>query len=66
MKDTRGSTINVILGYTQTVTPPPSNTIGGSSTVETVRTVGFHNSAGTIITIKFNDLKNAVKKITKN
>jgi hypothetical protein len=60
---TLGSTINVVLGYTQSVTPPPPNTIGGSGTVETSRTLGFYNSAGSIITIKFDDYVNAVKKI---
>ncbi len=56
---------NIVLGYTQTVTPPPAGQIGGSGTVETKRTIGFYNSGGTIITIKFNDFKDAVKKINK-
>jgi len=64
---TKAGTINVVLGYTQTVIPPPSNTIGGTSTVETNRTVGFYNSSGSksIITIKFSDLTDAIKKINK-
>lgn len=57
---------NIVLGYTQHVIPPPSGQIGGSGTVETTRTVGFYNASGTIITIKFNDFKDAVKKINKN
>lgn len=65
MKDTKAGTVNVVLGYTQTVTPPPSNQIGGSSTVETHRTVGFYNSSGSITTIKFSDFVDAIKKINK-
>jgi hypothetical protein len=65
MNGTLGSTVNVVLGYTQTVITPPSNQIGGSSTVETNRTVGFYNSSGSIITIGFNDFENAVKKISR-
>lgn len=38
---------------------------GGSSTSEMVRTVGFYNSGGTITTIKFDDLKQAIKKMNK-
>jgi hypothetical protein len=66
--DKKGSqtTPNLVLGYTQTVTPPPSGTIGGSSTVQTNRTVGFYNSGGSIITIKFDDFKNTIKRINKN
>jgi len=56
---------NIVLGYTQTVTPPPAGQTGGSGTVETKRTIGFYNSGGTIITIKFNDFKDAVKKMNK-
>ncbi|MDQ0110549.1 hypothetical protein J2T02_005702 [Chitinophaga terrae (ex Kim and Jung 2007)] len=56
---------NIVLGYTQTVTPPPAGQTGGSGTVETKRTIGFYNSGGTIITIKFNDFKDAAKKINK-
>lgn len=66
MDGTKAGQINVVLGYVQVVTPPPANTIGGSSTVENVRTVGFYNPAGTIITIKFADFKDAVKKINKD
>jgi hypothetical protein len=39
--DTR---INMILGYSQKIIPPSPNTIGGSSTVETFRTIGFYLS----------------------
>jgi RHS repeat-associated protein len=63
---TLGSTINTVLGYTQKVTPPPSNTIGGTSTVEMVKTLGFYNSAGSVITINFDAFKDAVKRINKN
>ncbi len=59
---TLGSTINVVLSQ-QSVTPPPPNTIGGSGTVETTKTLGFYNSAGASATIKFDDYTNAVKKL---
>jgi hypothetical protein len=62
---TLGNTINIVLGYTQSTTPPPPNTIGVSGTVVTTRTVGFYNSGGSIITIKFDDFKDAVKRINK-
>jgi RHS repeat-associated protein len=66
MQGTLGNTINVVLGYEQKVIPPPSTTIGGTPTVEMVKKVGFYNSAGSIITVKFDDFKDAVKKINKN
>jgi len=47
------------------VTPPPANTIGGTGTVQTNRTIGFYNKAGSIITTGFNSLLNAIKKINK-
>ncbi len=62
---TLGNTINMVLGYAQSTTPPPPNTIGVSGTVVTTRTVGFYNSGGSIITIKFDDFKDAVKRINK-
>ncbi|MGN7724011.1 RHS repeat-associated core domain-containing protein, partial [Chitinophaga sp. 22620] len=61
-----GSRIGVVLGYEQKITPPPSGTIGGTSTSVNVRTVGFHNSSGTINTIRFSDLKDIIKRISKN
>jgi RHS repeat-associated protein len=65
MNGTKPGTVNVVLGYTQTVIPPPSNTIGGSATVETNRTVGFYNSGGSITTVKYIDFTDAIKKINK-
>ncbi len=65
---TSGNQPSVVLGYDQVVTPPSSNTIGGTSTVNFVRSVGFYNSNGSIapgVTIHLDDLKNAVKKIDK-
>ena len=63
MKVTKPGTVNVVLGYIQNVIPPPSNTIGGSSTVETNRTVGFYISGGSITTVKYSDFVDSVKKI---
>jgi RHS repeat-associated protein len=65
---TSGNQPSVALGYDQVVTPPSSNTIGGTSTVDFVRSVGFYNSNGLIapdVTIHLDVLKNAVKKIDK-
>ena len=56
---------NIILGYTQSVIPPPANTIGGSSTVQTNRTIGFYNKGGAITTTSFNSFINAIKRINK-
>ena len=56
---------NIVLGYTQSVTPPPANTIGGTGTVQTNRTIGFYNKAGSITTTGFNNFMNAIKKINK-
>jgi hypothetical protein len=64
-KSSSKSTPNIVLGYTQNVIPPPANTFGGSPTVETIRTVGFYNSSGTITTIKYSDFVDAIKKINK-
>jgi hypothetical protein len=63
---TLGSTVNVVLGYKQTVIPAPANTFGVAPTVETNRVVGFYNSSGSITTIKFSDFSSAVKKVNKN
>jgi len=66
--NTIGTQPSVVLGYEQVVTPPSSNTIGGSSTVNYVRSVGFYDSKGLIhpgVTIHFDDLKSAIKKINK-
>lgn len=56
---------SVVLGYTQKVIPPPSNVINGQSTVETNKTVGFYNAGGSIITIRYDDFKDAIKRIMK-
>jgi hypothetical protein len=64
-KDGSDTRPNIVLGYTQTALPPPPGQIGGSGTVETNKTIGFYNAGGTIITIKFNDFKDAVRRINK-
>ncbi len=64
-KGTKEGTTNIVLGYTQTVIPSPSNTIGGTYTVETNRTVGFYNSGGGITTVKYSDFIDVIKKINK-
>ena len=58
---------SAVLGYERVVTPPPSNQIGGTSTVEFVKKIGFFTPSGQInkIEIKFADFSNAVKKINK-
>lgn len=61
-----GSTPDMVLGYTQIQTPAPSNTIGASGTVETIKTVGFYNSTGSIITIKMSDFIDVIKKVNKD
>ncbi len=66
MSGTTGNTINVVLGYVQVKTDPPSNTIGGSPTITEVRTVGFYNSKGPIVTIPFSDFSDAVRKVVKS
>jgi RHS repeat-associated protein len=57
----------VVLGYIQTVIPPPSGQIGGTGEVKTDRAIGFYNSKGALQSqdnpIKFSDFQNAVKKI---
>ncbi|MHA4811645.1 RHS repeat-associated core domain-containing protein [Flavitalea flava] len=50
-KGTLGNTINVILGYQPVENLPSPNTIGGTTTVDAVRTVGFYNSGGSMRTI---------------
>ena len=47
---------NIVLGYTQIVTPPPAGTIGVTGTVQTNRTIGFYNKAGSITTTGFSNL----------
>jgi hypothetical protein len=57
--------INIVLGYSKRIIPPPSNTIGGSSTVEASRTIGFYNSSGSVSTMSFSDFSKIVGKINK-
>ena len=66
-KDVKGarSTPDVVLGYTQEVIRPSSNTIGGTTTVETNKSIGFYNSGGKIISVKYDDFKNAVRRASK-
>jgi len=56
---------NMVLGYEPKVTNPPPGQIGGSSKVDAERTIGFYNQGGSIITIKFDHFKGAVKRINK-
>ncbi|QEC70286.1 hypothetical protein FRZ67_19020 [Panacibacter ginsenosidivorans] len=58
---------SIVLGYVQHEIPPPSGTIGGSSTVETVRTIGFYKTSSdkAIVTVNFSDFVGAIKKINK-
>lgn len=70
MAATVGDKKYVILGYTQTVIPPPSGQIGGAGEVKTERAIGFYNSQGPIQDqknpIKFSDFQRTVKKINKS
>jgi RHS repeat-associated protein len=67
-KNNRGySQPSAVLGYERVVTPPPSNQIGGTSTIEMVKKIGFYTPSGQVnkVEIKFTDFSNAVKKINK-
>lgn len=58
---------NVVLGYGPKITPPPSNTIGGTATVTLERQIGVYNTGGRVhdTDIKFSDFSRAVRKINK-
>lgn len=71
LANTRGSTINVTLGYEQKKigvnerSVNTTSTVDGSTTVETYKMVGFYNSNGLITSVKYDDFKSAVKEINK-
>lgn len=59
------STPDVVLGYTQEVIRPSSNTIGGTTTVETKKSIGFYDSGGKIISVKYDDFRNGIRRANK-
>jgi RHS repeat-associated protein len=56
---------DVVLGYQQEVIQPSSNTIGGTATIKTDKAIGFYNSGGKIISVKYDDFKGAVRRANK-
>lgn len=59
---------NMVLGYSEKVTSPPSGTIGGTATKEYIRSVGYYNQNGTVhkkTDIRFSDYSKTVKKINE-
>jgi hypothetical protein len=54
-----------ILGYTESPGIAPANQIGGTVPNVYTPTIGFYNENGSIISVDFSTLQNAIKKINK-
>jgi len=60
-------TASIVFGYKQVVTQPGSNTIGGSTTVDTFQSIGFYNKDNGVSPLKLSvkELQAAIKAILK-